>query len=61
MGHKTAKTAKFDEWMRTRFVDINSELEEIYFGQKDRALVEGVRLDLKKQLKTKAVNIFVGS
>ena len=50
MGHKTAKTAKFDEWMRTRFVDINSELEEIYFGQKDRALVEGVRLDLKKQL-----------
>jgi hypothetical protein len=32
----------FDQWIRTRFVDLNSELEEIYFAQEDRAAVERV-------------------
>lgn len=39
---------KFDGWIRSRFVDLNTELEELYFAQKDRANVDGVGEDLKK-------------
>ena len=28
---------RFDDWIRTRFIDINTELEELYFAQDDRA------------------------
>ena len=40
----------FDHWIRNSFVDINTELEELYFVQEDRANVEGVGDSLKKQL-----------
>ena len=50
MGHKTEKTARFDEWMRKDFVELNSTLEEMYFRQEDRAHVEGVGDDLKQQI-----------
>jgi hypothetical protein len=33
---------RFDAWIRSRFVDLNSELEDLYFAQADRANVEGV-------------------
>ncbi len=33
---------RFSQWIRSRFVDLNSELEELYFAQTDRAAVEGV-------------------
>lgn len=39
---------KFDGWIRSRFVDLNTGLEELYFAQKDRANVDGVGEDLKK-------------
>ena len=41
---------KFDSWIRGRFVDYNTELEELYFAQTDRANVEGVGDDLKKAI-----------
>ena len=41
---------KFDQWIRSRFVDLNSELEELYFAQPDRAAVEGVGAAAKKAL-----------
>lgn len=41
---------KFDAWIRGRFVDFNTELEELYFAQNDRANVESVGDDLKKAI-----------
>ena len=40
----------FDDWIRTAFVELNTELEELYFAQDDRANVEGVGDDLKQQI-----------
>lgn len=40
----------FDEWIRTEFVQLNTELEELYFVQADRANVDGVGEDLKRRL-----------
>ena len=40
-------TQAFDEWLRTRFVEINSELEKIYWQQDDRANVEFVGAQYK--------------
>jgi len=41
---------KFDGWIRGRFADFNTELEELYFAQKDRANVDGVGEDIKKAI-----------
>src|SRR3984885_6400829 len=45
------KAAVFDHWIRTSFVAINTELENLYFGQKDRARVIGVGDSLKERLR----------
>lgn len=37
----------FDAWIRSSFVEMNTELEELYFAQRDRANVEGVGDSLK--------------
>ncbi len=42
--------AAFDHWIRGRFVDLNSELEVLYFSQPQRELVTGVGEDLKQAL-----------
>ncbi len=39
-----------DRWIRSRFVAMNTELEELYFAQSDRANVEGVGEAIKKTL-----------
>ena len=39
-----------DRWMRTSFVAMNTELEELYFAREDRADVEGVGDTIKKRL-----------
>jgi len=44
-------TATFDDWIRTEFVEINTELEQLYLQQFDKANVEGVGEKLKQQLK----------
>ena len=46
----TSNTAAFDAWIRGRFVEINTELEELYFQQPNRANVHGVGDDLKSTL-----------
>ena len=44
-------TAKFDNWIRSEFVALNSQLEELYWQQADKANVEGVGDSLKLALK----------
>lgn len=39
-----------DSWIRTSFRQMNTELEELYFAQDDRANVDGVGENLKKAL-----------
>lgn len=40
----------FDDWIRTSFKEMNTELEELYFTQSDRNTVEGVGASIKKSL-----------
>ena len=40
----------FDDWLRTSFVEMNTELEEIYFAQEDRQAVSGVGDPIKENL-----------
>ena len=40
----------FDQWIRGAFVEMNTELEETYFAQQDKAAVEDVGRATKKQL-----------
>ncbi len=41
----------FDCWIRTAFVAMNTELEELYFARADRANVEGVGDPIKARLR----------
>jgi hypothetical protein len=47
----SARAEAFDRWIRGAFVAINTELEELYFRQEDRARVEGVGDPLKARLR----------
>jgi hypothetical protein len=40
----------FDHWLRTAFVEMNTELEQLYYSQPDRAAVESVGDDIKTAL-----------
>ncbi len=40
----------FDNWLRTSFVEMNTELEEMYFAQADRQAVAGVGDSIKDNL-----------
>ena len=40
----------FEHWIRTSFVQMNTELEELYFAQQDRARVLGVGDGIKRAL-----------
>jgi hypothetical protein len=46
----TPKAREFDHWIRTRFRELNTALEELYFAQQERAAVEEPGSDLKQQL-----------
>ncbi len=37
----TTQAEAFEQWIRTSFVEMNTELEELYFAQSDRAAVIG--------------------
>lgn len=41
---------RFDRWIRGRFVDLNSELEDLYFAAADRSRVEGAGAAQKNAL-----------
>ncbi len=49
---KHQAVAALDDWVRSRFIEINTALEEIYFARADRNNVEGVGDDLKTSLLT---------
>ncbi len=44
-------SAAFDGWIRSSFVTLNTQLEDLYFSQGDRAAVEGAGDDLKAALR----------
>ena len=46
----SANVEAFDAWIRSTFVELNTELEDRYFAQDDRANVEGVGEDLKQRI-----------
>ncbi|HEU4972887.1 MAG TPA: monodechloroaminopyrrolnitrin synthase PrnB family protein [Gaiellaceae bacterium] len=46
----SANVEAFDAWIRSTFVELNTELEDLYFAQEDRANVEGVGDDLKQRI-----------
>ncbi len=46
----TENTDAFDTWIRSGFVAMNTELEELYFAQDYKAGVEGVGTDIKDGL-----------
>jgi hypothetical protein len=44
-------SAAFDRWIRTSFIQMNTELENLYFAQQDRANVIGVGDSVKDSLR----------
>ena len=46
----SANVEAFDAWIRSTFVELNTDLEDLYFAQEDRANVEGVGDDLKQRI-----------
>jgi len=55
-GHLTIrrmsrKADAFDRWIRSSFVQLNTELENLYFSREDRAQVEGCGESLKATLR----------
>ena len=51
MTQPSAKASAFDEWIRTAFVEMNTTLEDMYFGQKNRARVLGAGDSIKARLR----------
>jgi len=47
----TTNAERFDHWIRSTFAELNTQLEERYFAQADRAAVTGVGEELKTQLR----------
>jgi hypothetical protein len=47
----SSKAAAFDAWIRTSFVQMNTELEDLYFAQSDRTRVIGVGDPIKTALR----------
>ena len=41
---------RFDAWIRSEFIDINTELEELYFAQADRAAIAPAGAELREAL-----------
>src|ERR1700756_5066457 len=54
------KARAFDEWIRTSFVAMNTELEDLYFAQRDRSRVIGVGDSLKERLRDEGRTHIVG-
>ncbi|MEX1147664.1 MAG: monodechloroaminopyrrolnitrin synthase PrnB family protein [Sphingomonadales bacterium] len=50
-------TDAFDQWIRTDFVAMNTELEDLYFAQDDRANVDGVGDGIKDDLRDQGLDL----
>ena len=46
----TSNVATFDRWIRTNFIEMNTELEGVYWAQENRADVTAGGDDVKQQL-----------
>ena len=46
----TSNVASFDHWIRTSFVEINTELEGVYWDQENKADVQSGGAEIKQQL-----------
>jgi hypothetical protein len=46
----STKAEAFEHWIRSAFVELNTELEDLYFAQADRARVAGTGEPLKRAL-----------
>jgi hypothetical protein len=55
----TPRVAAFDDWIRGRFIDLNTELEDRYADQPNRSNVEGVGGDLKAALHDEGRDLIV--
>jgi hypothetical protein len=56
----TSRAERFDGWIRSAFVEMNTALENLYFAQPDRSKVEGLGDRLKLQLRDEG-RVFVVS
>ncbi|MGI2193315.1 PrnB family protein [Shewanella baltica] len=52
MKPATFNTEAFDDWIRSRFVELNSELEQLYYQQADRANVLDIGAEAKLALES---------
>jgi len=55
----SANALAFDGWIRSAFVQMNTELEQLYFAQDNRANVEGVGDAIKAQLRDEGRDLVV--
>jgi hypothetical protein len=53
----TPKTQAFDSWIRSDFVQLNDELEALYFQQEDKSNVEGIGDDIKQTLERQGCDL----
>jgi hypothetical protein len=57
----TENVKKFDAWMRSSFIELNTELENLYFSQENKANVANIGSEIKQQVyeegKTFIVNL----
>jgi hypothetical protein len=51
VANMTTEAEAFDHWIRTSFVQMNTELENTYFAQADRAQVVGIGEPIKAALR----------
>ena len=55
----TPRVAAFDRWIRGRFVDLNTELEDLYATRENRSDVAGVGDDVKARLRDEGRDLIV--
>jgi hypothetical protein len=51
----TSRAESFEQWIRTSFVEMNTELEDLYFAQPDRAAVIGRGDPIKAALRNEGL------
>jgi hypothetical protein len=55
----TPKTQAFDSWIRSQFVQLNDELEVLYFQQEDKSNVQGIGDDIKHALEREGRDLII--
>lgn len=55
----TPKTQAFDSWIRNEFVQLNDELEALYFQQDDKSNVQDIGEDIKQVLERQGRELII--